>query len=335
MDYTNKEVLQIDQLTITNHLPDIGIGKIREEIITGLTSGNKYISSKFFYDEVGSGLFEEITKLGEYYPTRTEKSILRSIASRVMVNTQYVDIVELGSGDCSKISIFFDAVNPHNMEGLHYLPVDVSQSALQHSANSLIERFPGLQVSCQVADFMCQVGKIPYNAQRLFCFFGSTIGNFEIDEAKQFLIGLSQSMQPGDQLLIGFDMVKDEKVLHAAYNDAEGVTAKFNKNILNVVNKLIGSDFNLDSFYHLAFYSKKKARIEMHLVANEEVKVNSPHFQGGSITIKKGEGIHTENSHKYTLFDIHHFAQLSGLELKEIYTDANGWFSLAHMVKPA
>ena len=332
MNYTDKEVLQIDQISITNHLPDLGIEVVRKEIIDGLSFDNKHISSKFFYDEAGSRLFGEITRLEEYYPTRTEIAILKQIALNLMEQVKDVDLVELGSGDCSKISILFDAVPEENMSSIHYLPVDVSQSAMENAANQLINQYPNLTVSCQVADFARQLDKIPHNAQRLFCFFGSTIGNFEWKEANSFLKELSSNMYPGDQLLIGFDMVKDINVLHRAYNDSKGVTAAFNLNILNSIGQIIQADIPTELFEHKALYNPDKSRIEMYLQAKEHVRFSSNSLPG-ELIINKGESIHTENSHKYSMEDIHTFANVAGLRVRDIYMDSRKWFSLAHFEK--
>lgn len=326
-NYISTEVIETPKIKITNHLNNLGIENIRKEIITGLTSKQKYISSKFFYDKTGSKLFEDITQLPEYYPTRTEKQILKSIAPKLMHNLRYTDIVELGSGDCSKISLLLNSIPKENLGTINYIPVDISQSALNESARNLIERFPDLSIKGFVADFINQLDLVPKMRKRMLCFLGSTLGNFTETVSNQFLKDLSSSMNTGDTFLLGIDLVKPTDILYDAYNDSQDVTAAFNKNILNVMNDLIHSDFNTNDFEHKAFFNRGKSRIEMHLIANKDVFINTP-FSSTAINLKKGENIHTENSYKFTLAQINNFAKTSGLNIKEIFNDPNNWFAL-------
>ena len=332
MNYKTSELIQAGQINIENFLAELGIGNIREEIINGIQFKERYVSSKFFYDERGSNLFEEITHLEEYYPTRTEKNILRVNSSSIMSSVSGMDIVELGSGDCSKIKVLLDSVPAEILETIRYIPVDLSQSAVNDAASQLAVLYPDLLINGIVADFFSQLHLIPDERPRLFCFFGSTIGNFEKADAIKFIQDLANIMHPADRLLLGMDMVKEESVLNDAYNDSQGVTAAFNKNILSVVNGIIESDFNENDFEHRAFFNRYKSRIEMHLVANKEVSISSMYFNENCI-IQKGESIHTENSHKYTIKDIEDFAFASGLQVKQINTDNNKWFSLVEFIK--
>lgn len=327
MNYIDTEIFEAQQIKITNYLNDLGIDNIRKEIFKGLTSKQKYISSKFFYNEKGSKLFEDITRLPEYYPTRTEKQILKEISPELMSNLHNIDIVELGSGDCSKISILLKSIPTENLETVNYIPVDVSKSAIYESTQSLMEIFPGLSINGLVADFMNQLEIIPDNRKRMFCFLGSTIGNFTKDVTNDFLKNLSNNMNSGDTLLLGVDLVKPIQILHDAYNDSQNVTANFNKNILNVINDLIDSDFDINDFEHKAFFNQKKSRIEMHLIAYKDVTITLP-YSKSKIEISKGENIHTENSYKYTPEKIIEFENISGLKIKKTYTDPNNWFAL-------
>jgi len=328
MNFTNTETIQKQKFRIRNLLPEIGIDQARKEILSGLTNKKKTISSKFFYDKKGSELFEEITQLPEYYPTRTEKSILESIAPKLMNRNSSFEIIELGSGDCSKISILLDAVEERNQKNLNYMPVDVSMSAIENSVTELSERFPWLQINGYVADFIHQLGQISHSDKpRIICFLGSTIGNFAKNESIEIIQNLAKGLLKGDSLLIGFDLVKSEPVLHSAYNDSKGVTERFNKNILNVVNEIIKSDFNASDFEHRSFYNSKKSRIEMHLVANKNTLINSPLFEE-PIKFYKGDSIQTENSHKYTISTIEDMLGNSELEIINIYTDPKKWFAL-------
>lgn len=333
MNFIETGVFQKQKVRIKNLLPEIGIEKAREEIIAGLISKNRYISSKYFYDETGSELFEEITGLPEYYPNRTEKSILKRIAPELMNRNSSLEIIELGSGDCSKISILIDAVQKVNLENVNYIPLDISESAIEKSADELLEKFPEMKITGYVADFIHQLNQIPHsNKPRLICFFGSTIGNFSKEESMEILTNLSKGLLEGDSLLVGFDLVKPELVLNAAYNDSSGVTARFNKNILNVVNAIIDTDFDISDFNHLSFFNHEKSRIEMHLVANKSCSIKSP-FIKKPIRFEKGESIHTENSHKYYLAGIEKLIEGSGLAIKNSYTDSNSWFALVEFVK--
>jgi L-histidine N-alpha-methyltransferase len=319
-------------ITVSNFLPQIGSGEVVGEIIAGLTSEQKYISSKFFYDEKGSMLFEKITQLKEYYLTRTEVSILDRVASTFFNELMNFNIVELGSGDCNKISILLGAIPACNRERVRYFPVDISRSAIQESADKLLSIFPDIKVHGIIVDFISQFNLIPKMPGRLICFFGSTIGNLDIEHSSQFLAKLSGNMETGDQLLIGFDMVKSKNIIEKAYNDSEQITAAFNKNILSVVNSIVNTNFDLTQFEHIAFFNEEKSRIEMHLRATADLNVVCP-ILSQKIRIKKGETIHTENSYKYTLNNISDFAVSGGLTIKNIFSDSNKWFALVLFVK--
>lgn len=300
---------------------------IATEIIEGLQSENKYISSKFFYNKKGSILFEEITKLDEYYPTRTEKQILKSIAPHLFGNIKNTQIIELGSGDSSKISILLKAIPKENLNSLTYIPVDVSNSAIEKSINDLKEAFPLLTTEPVVADFLENFNYLKSSTPKLICFLGSTIGNLSNTQAQYFINNIAQAMGDDDRLLIGMDMVKDIPFIEKAYNDNKGITAKFNLNILNAVNEITGSDFDPNKFEHSAFYNKQLDRIEMHLIAKESIQISiSPINQ--SIFFNKGESIHTENSHKFTKHRVDSLIKNNQLDVKEIFTDNSNYFSL-------
>lgn len=302
------------------------------EILTGLLSAKKYISSRFFYDENGSRLFEEITKLPEYYLSKTEKSILLEIAPQLVKTIKNTGIIELGSGDCSKISILLDAMPDGNLKLIQYTPVDVSKDAIQNSAEILTEKYSDLRVYGIQADFLKHLPIQKSNVKKLYLFFGSTVGNLTYYQTVKLLTDIKNVMNTGDEILIGMDMVKDVKVLEDAYNDNQGITAEFNKNILNAVNKIIKSDFDPEKFNHIAFFNEKESRIEMHLKAIQQMEISSP-FLINKIKIEEGETIHTENSFKYSSKHITDFSFLTGLKIKDIYNDRNKWFSLVHYYK--
>jgi len=331
MNYTHDTLTLQGDLNIINNLPEIGLENVQEEIIRGLTSRNKYISPKFFYDHEGSELFEEITGLKEYYPTRTEKSILPDMIGDLSLDLTDLNIIELGSGDPSKINLLLKQIPAHKLDGIKYYPVDISESAIENAAQFLTHAYPKLNITGIVADFMHQMKFLPKLRNRLFCFFGSTLGNLSLAKAVKFIEGLGNEMQPGDSFILGLDMIKDIQVLEKAYNDEKGVTAKFNKNILRVVNRLLNTSIDPDAFEHLAFYNEKQHRIEMHLVASKSMRI--PLGDSLNISIEKGERIHTENSHKFTPGDIKMFARYANLKCVKTYSDPNQWFSLVYYEK--
>jgi L-histidine N-alpha-methyltransferase len=332
MNFISQEIITKSRVSITNQLQEIGPVEVTEEIVAALQSTRRSIPSKYFYNGTGSLLFEEITRLEEYYPTRTEKAILRHIAPGLMKQFGTYDIIELGPGDHSKISILLQAATGMNMKSVRYLPLDISQQAIKNSAENLVKAFSCVEIEGYAADFTSQLDLIRREKPAMICFFGSTIGNFDWDVSMELLQNLSNQMKKGDIFLLGMDMIKPLPVLHSAYNDARGVTAAFNKNILNSVNNLIQSDFNTGEFDHLAFFNKEKSRIEMHLVAKNDLTVHSPCFKEDLI-LMQGESIHTENSHKYSTDHIREITGATGLQLNHTHTDGRGWFSVTEFQK--
>lgn len=332
MNFQQTETVIESRFQVSNYLPLIGEDALIRQILSGLCAEKKHIDSMFFYDAAGSKLFEAITRLPEYYPTRTEKGLLREAAREIGSGLYDADIVEIGSGDCSKISLLIEAIPPEARSTIRHVPVDVSQSAIEEAAGLLSRRFPRLSIYGIVADFMSQLELIPEGTMRLFCFFGSTIGNLSRTEAAEFMKNISRIMQPNDQLLLGLDMVKDRRVLEAAYNDTQAVTAAFNRNILHAVNHLAGTDFEPMNFEHLAYYNPESERIEMHLKAGREMTVTCPHIPE-PIVVEEAETIHTENSHKFSAACIEEMERTAGLAIGKIWTDRNKWFSLVHFKK--
>jgi L-histidine N-alpha-methyltransferase len=332
MNFAEEACILDSRTTVDNFLLKIGRDAVLQSIFDGLTSPEKYISCIYFYDTVGSQLFEKITRLPEYYLARTEKSLLAEAAFQICNELKDIDIVELGSGDCSKISILLEAVPSRFLRSVRYIPVDVSQSVVEESTAILVNTFPGMSIHGVVADFMKQLNLIPKGLKRFFCFLGSTVGNLSKRDACGFFCNLGDVMRTGDMLLLGADMVKKKDVLEKAYNDSEGVTAEFNLNILNVVNNIASTNFYPDAFEHVAFFNEEFSRIEMHLKAKEALEVESPLLKE-KIIIKRGETIHTENSHKFTREYIKDFALAAGLEIQHIFTDEKRWFSLILMIK--
>ncbi len=323
---------RIPKIEIRNFLPNQGFAVQRNKILRGLTGRNKYISSIFFYDDTGSKLFEQITRLPEYYPPRKEMLLLKKITSLIKNELKDIDIVELGSGDCSKISILLKSVPPHFRKTIRYLPFDVSMGTIEKSAKTLVKKFPYITILGIVADFHTQLHLIPRERKRIFCFFGSTIGNFTPPKAEEFISNLNNIMNPGEMLLLSFDLVKEKDILEKAYNDSQKITAKFNRNILNVANRYAKTNFDPQDFQHLAFYNPQCSRIEMHLKAKRDITINSPYLNQSSI-INKGETIHTEYSHKFALNTIQALVEGSQLTIQNIFTDKKKWFAVSQLIK--
>lgn len=322
----------IKDIAIQNYLTTLGIAKASEEIMAGLTARQKYIPSKYFYDTRGSELFEEITSLEEYYPTRMEKQILSNILDRIPIKLCHLNIIELGSGDPSKISLLLRQIPENTLRTISYYPVDICEMEIVKCVDQLSHHFPLNSISGIVADFHHQLHVLPKNENRLFCFFGGTIGNFTAGEAESFVRRLEREMRPGDRLLLGVDMVKDISVVERAYNDAEGVTAKFNLNILNAINRIIGTDFNPDEFEHVAFYNKDLHRIEMHLRARKNIEIRS-HHTDKPIRIKQDETIHTENCHKFNYAKIKQICSWGCFQAFKVCHDPRNWFGVVYAVK--
>ena len=304
---------------------------LKQELIKGLTADNKYISSKFFYDKYGSLLFEWITQLPEYYPTRTEKSLLKKYAPKLFGQLSHVNLIELGSGDCSKISLVLNSIQKQKLKNIRYYPIDFSQSSIDNLKTNLNKTFGNLTIKGISGDFT-KLTSLPNELPRIICFFGSTIGNFDSLEAEKLLIRIQEIMNPGDQLIVGLDMVKNQNILEAAYNDSQRITEAFNKNILRACNHLLETDFVCSDFQHVAFFNDDLKRIEMHLEAKHNLHISSPHLNQ-YITIYKGERIHTENSHKFNMEMIQSLANKSKLTIKQIFSDEKKWFSLVQFIK--
>jgi L-histidine N-alpha-methyltransferase len=308
--------------------PAVLASPIAEEVREGLNAHPKRLPPKLFYDAEGSRLFEQITETPEYYPTRTERGILEQYAPAIVAEAgANLTLVEMGAGSASKTRVLITALLRRQL-GLAFYPVDVSSSALREAVSSLNGDFRGLHVSPIVADYSRHIPQLQaLPGRKLVLFIGSTIGNFEPEEARDFLKRLRCSLAPGDALLLGFDMRKDPATLHAAYNDREGVTARFNKNVLARINRELGGQFDLSSFDHLAFWNDKKSRIEMHLKSAVDQTVwiqDLEHF----FYFSSGECLHTENSYKFSVATIASLLLRTGLRLEKTWTDPKDWFSV-------
>lgn len=297
------------------------------EVLTGLTADQKYIPSKYFYDERGSKLFETICNLPEYYPTRTELRLLSSHAENILRGLGQGDLVELGAGANRKIRILLDALDTSRRAEVRYVPVDVCGPALLESAAQLAALYPEVKVNEIVADFTHDLHMFKSDRPKIILFFGSTIGNLDEGESLSFLQNVAAILNPGDRFLLGLDMVKPIEILEAAYNDSQNVTAEFNRNILLVINRELRATFNPTSFDHAAFFDEKQERVEMHLRARRDMSVEIKALRT-SVILKKSETIRTEICRKFRKNGAEKMIRDAGMRVSRWYSDPKGWFSL-------
>ncbi|HVL75032.1 MAG TPA: L-histidine N(alpha)-methyltransferase [Noviherbaspirillum sp.] len=291
---------------------------IRAEIIAGLQAGQAAIAPKYFYDALGSRLFEAVCELPEYYPTRTEAAVLESSLMQIARAVgRGGTLIDLGAGNCAKAARLLPALQPSQ-----YVPVDISVDFLAEAVERLRHRFPRLPILGIGMDFAEELAlpEAVATHQRLFFYPGSSIGNFTPSQALHLLRRIRAA---GGDLLIGVDLVKDMAPLEAAYDDALGVTAAFNRNLLLHVNRLIGADFAVEDWQHRAFFNAAESRIEMHLVARRDLAVR---WQGGERAFVHGESIHTESSYKYTRERFFSLLEAAGFRHLRSWEDPRGWF---------
>lgn len=303
-----------------------GTADLCTEVLNGLASQPKRIPPKFFYDEQGSRLFDAICELPEYYPTRIEAALLQDHAREIaaLAGPECL-LIELGSGASKKVRLLLDALRP-----CAYMGIDISKDFLVDSASKLAADYPWLEVHAACADFSqtLNLAYCPLGFKRLAFFPGSSIGNFEPEDALRFLQRLRQMLGPDGALLIGVDLKKDARILHAAYNDAQGVTAAFNLNLLRRIKRELGADLDLAGFRHQAFYNEGQGRIEMHLVSRRKQQVR---IAGHSFNFEAGETIHTENSYKYSIADFQSLAARAGYRAEQVWTDKQRLFSVHYL----
>ncbi|WP_371613217.1 L-histidine N(alpha)-methyltransferase [Streptomyces clavifer] len=310
---------------LTRTLPvDATDAALRADVLSGLTRQPKTLPPKWFYDAHGSDLFEEITRLDEYYPTRSEREILIARAGDIAAASGARTLIELGSGSSEKTRHLLDA-----LPGLHtYVPVDVSESALTGAAQALLAERPGLCVHALIADFT-HVLELPDSpGPRLVAFLGGTLGNLLPRERAEFLRSVRARLSPGDGLLLGTDLVKDEATLVAAYDDGAGVTAAFNKNVLTVVDRELGADFQLDDFDHVAVWDPHHEWIEMRLRARRALTVKIRELDL-VVPFEEGEELRTEISAKFRKEGVREELAAAGLRLDQWWTDSGGRFALS------
>ena len=314
--------------TIERLLPDGFLAAaLRSDARTGLTATPKYLPPKWFYDAQGSALFEKITELPEYYPTRAERSILRSAAAEIAATSGAATLVELGSGSSEKTRLLLDALRDRGTLR-QYVPVDVSESALLAAGDALAAEYPSLAVDAIASDFEVNLGLPAADGRRLVAFLGSTIGNMAPAQRAAFLSRIRAQLRPGDSLLLGTDLVKDPAVLVAAYDDTAGVTAAFNKNVLAVLNAELGADFDLDAFDHVAVWDPEAEWVEMRLrsAADQEVRVPALDL---TVPFAAGEEMRTEISAKFRRSGVERELAAAGFTLRSWWTDEASQFGLS------
>ncbi len=317
-----------EQVTIEVHLPDGGaLDDLSEDARDGLSRDLKELPPKYFYDERGSRLFERITEQPEYYPTRAERSILEQQSDEIVAAAKPHSLVELGSGSASKTRCLLDAMrDAGSLE--RYVPVDISAEITRETAERLVREYPGLRVHGVICDFERHLEYLPRDGKRLIAFLGGTIGNFPPDERNSFLSRIAAVMGPDDGLLLGTDLVKDPARLEAAYDDSAGVTAEFNKNVLWVLNRELGADFDPNAFEHRAFYDDDRARIDIRLRSLADQTVTIPAL-GMEVEFAEGEEMRTEISCKFTRARLEEIYGEAGLEMAEWWTDPDDLFALS------
>lgn len=298
-----------------------------DEVRIGLSANPKWLPPKYFYDEVGSHLFERICHTPEYYPSRTEDALLTTWAREIVRDTGPQTLIELGSGSSRKTAHFFAACE--SLDTLvRYVPVDVCSEMLLHAGQALLGRYDWLKIDAVVGDYtlgLTHLAAIP--GPRLFLFLGGTIGNLDADAAQTFLRELHGVMRAGDHLVLGADRVKDVALLNAAYNDAEGLTAAFNLNVLTVLNRELGADFDPANFYHYAFFNREQSQIEMHLCARRAHAVTIPGLER-SLQFAAGECVRTEISRKFRYGSLNAMLHDAGFLVRRHYQPEDAAYSL-------
>lgn len=299
-----------------------------QDVISGLNRASKTLPARYFYDSKGSQLFEDICQLAEYYPTRTEASILEQYATEITNLTQATELVELGSGSSTKTRYLFDAYQNYEAP-LYYVPVDVSGSILQASADDLLTAYPRLKIQGKVATYSQALQQLStsFLGPRIIIFLGSSIGNFNPEECDRFIKQVTSALNPGDYFLLGVDLQKPVEILEAAYNDSQEVTAAFNLNMLQHLNNRFNGNFDLNLFKHQAIYNQTEHQIEMYLISQQQQSVTLKDLDL-TIELTKEEKILTEISRKFNLENMARYLSERNLNLVKTYTDRQKWFGL-------
>jgi L-histidine N-alpha-methyltransferase len=319
-------------LTLSNHLAaDSAYEALCRDVRAGLQGAPKSLPPKWFYDSVGSNLFDQITRLPEYYPTRAEAEILHARAAEIASAAGADTLVELGSGTSEKTRVLLDALRDGGALR-RFVPFDVDASMLSLASKAIQHEYPGIEIAAVCGDFEEHLAKIPKCGRRLFVFLGSTIGNLKPGARAEFLAGLAAELQPGDSLLLGTDLVKDPGRLVAAYDDAAGVTAQFNRNVLAVINRELDADFDVEAFRHVATWNAVDERMEMWLRSERAQRVRIAALNM-TVDFDAGEELLTEVSCKFRADGVADELAHAGLRLTQWWTDSAGDFGLSLSVK--
>jgi L-histidine N-alpha-methyltransferase len=319
-------------LSLSNHLAaDSAAQALRRDVRDGLTQTPKSLPPKWFYDSVGSDLFDQITRLPEYYPTRAEAQILRARSAEIAAASGADTLVELGSGTSEKTRMLLDALRDSGSLR-RFIPFDVDAGVLNAAGSAIQREYPGIEIDAVCGDFEEHLDKIPHVGRRLVAFLGSTIGNLTPGPRADFLSALSDTLQPGDSLLLGTDLVKDVGRLVRAYDDSAGVTAKFNRNVLAVVNRELDADFDLDAYEHVARWNAEEERIEMWLRAWSAQRVHVGELDL-AVDFAAGEEMLTEVSCKFRPDGVESELAAAGLHRTHWWTDPAGDFGLSLSTK--
>ena len=319
-------------LSLSNYLAaDSAAQALRRDVHEGLTQTPKSLPPKWFYDSTGSDLFDQITRLPEYYPTRAEAEILRARATEIAAASGADTLVELGSGTSEKTRVLLSALRDEGSLR-RYIPFDVDASMLQAASSAILDEYPGIEIDAVCGDFEEHLGKIPRVGRRLVVFLGSTIGNLTAQPRAEFLSTLSDTLQAGDTLLLGTDLVKDTERLVRAYDDSAGVTARFNRNVLAVVNRELDADFDVDAFEHVARWNAEEERIEMWLRASSAQRVRVAALDL-TVDFAAGEEMLTEVSCKFRSDGVAEELAAAGLRRTQWWTDTAGDFGMSLSTK--
>jgi L-histidine N-alpha-methyltransferase len=321
--------LEAEQRVVVDFALEPGAERsLADDVLDGLTRPFKELPPKHFYDEHGAELFDRICEQPEYYPTRAERSILEARSAEIVAATGAVELVELGSGTAAKTRVLLDAMQAAGILA-RYVPLDVTESMVRDTAADLVREYPGLRVHGIIGDFERHLDRLPAPlGPRIFAFLGGTIGNFIPGSRRRFLRSVAAVMAPGDHLLLGTDLVKDPAVIEAAYDDAAGVTAAFNLNVLRVINRELGADFDVDAFEHVAFFDREREWIEMRLRASTRQHVKIPALDL-EVAFAAREEMRTEISAKFTPERLRADLEAAGLDLSALHTDPDGLFALS------
>ena len=317
-----------DEITIDVHIPESGpLAGMADDVREGLSCPFKELPPKYFYDERGSELFERIMELPEYYPTRAERSILDARSGEIVAAANPSTLIELGSGSAAKTRFLLDAMRDAGTLDT-YVPVDISEEITRRTAETLVGEYEGLRVHGVICDYETHLERVPREEGAVIAFLGGTIGNFRPAPRRSFLARIATLMYPGDRFLLGTDLVKDRDRLEAAYDDSAGVTAEFNKNVLNVLNREFDADFDPERFEHVAFFDEDNSWIDIRLRSTEEQFIDLRELDM-RCHFARNEEMRTEISTKFTPERLEEIYSDAGLEMTDLWTDPEGLYALS------